>query len=39
MIANSIGEVGRRVFDVMNIIYGESRENTKITMAQARHVK
>jgi len=23
MIANSIGEVGRRVFEVLNIVYGE----------------
>jgi hypothetical protein len=26
IIANSIGEVRRRVFDVMNIIYGEEAE-------------
>jgi len=40
IIANSIGEVRKRVFEVMNIIYGEEAEkNTKITMAQARHVK
>ena len=40
MIANSIGEVGRRVFDVMNIIYGEEIEkNAEIAMAQAGHVK